>query len=254
MGRTIPSPLHIGFTLALLLGVSCLAADSQGPHDDGTSTPTHTIVTSTSGIPLEQHAKLGGVLVVATDDIARGFNTWEEDAGISFLVAHPLLNMLVRPRTWGTEEDIRNNAFFEFHPDLAASWEQSEDGLQWTFALRGDILWSDGVPFTCSDVQWSLDTLRSATELRRNPWGVHLRPIRDVECTDPHTLVVTTEHPFASLLETIGMPQNIIRPKHIYEDDVALMRDQPPVVTMGPFELTEWQRQSVYRLHRNPGY
>ena len=263
MSRTIPFPLYVGFTLALLLGVSCFVTGSQSPPNDEPSTsdtgppeatPAHVEVTSISGIPLEKDAKFGGVLVVATDANARGFNTWEEDAGISFLVTHPLLNMLVRPRTWGTEEDVQNNAFFEFHPDLAASWAQSGDGLRWTFALRDDVLWSDGVPFTCPDVRWSLHTIRDATKLRQNPWAVHLRPIRDVECLDPHTLVLTTNHPLASLLETIGMPQNVIRPKHVYENDLALMRDQPPTVTMGPFELVEWQRGDIYRFHRNPDY
>lgn len=33
-------------------------------------------------------------------------------------------------------------------PDLAASWEVSDDGLAWTFFLREDVRWHDGEVFT----------------------------------------------------------------------------------------------------------
>ena len=44
---------------------------------------------------------------------------------------------------------------------LAESWEQSEDGLTWTFQVKDGVTWSDGTPFTAHDVaatyNWILD-------------------------------------------------------------------------------------------------
>lgn len=40
----------------------------------------------------------------------------------------------------------------EVIPNLAKSWEVSEDNLQYTFHLREGIHWSDGEPFTADDV------------------------------------------------------------------------------------------------------
>ena len=38
-------------------------------------------------------------------------------------------------------------------PSLATSWEISEDGLQYTFHLRDDVVFHDGTPFTAHDVK-----------------------------------------------------------------------------------------------------
>ncbi len=102
---------------------------------------------SVSGIPLDPDAVYGGTLKLAYRS-NNPLNPWEEAAGPAFDVGHLLNNMLIKPRTWGTEDDFRDNAFFELHPDMASSWEQSEDGLAWSFNLRDGIQWSDGVPMT----------------------------------------------------------------------------------------------------------
>src|SRR6218665_3774864 len=40
------------------------------------------------------------------------------------------------------------NNEYELTPLAAESWEQSEDGLTWTFKLRQGMKWSDGEPVT----------------------------------------------------------------------------------------------------------
>lgn len=45
----------------------------------------------------------------------------------------------------------------QVQPELAQSWEQSTDGLQWTFHLHSHLAFSDGTPLTSKDVAYSLD-------------------------------------------------------------------------------------------------
>ena len=40
-------------------------------------------------------------------------------------------------------------------PGVAESWDISDDGLTYTFHLREDAVWSDGVPITADDVVYS---------------------------------------------------------------------------------------------------
>ena len=44
-------------------------------------------------------------------------------------------------------------------PNLAAGWSVSPDGLEWTFYLRKDVQWFDGVPFTADDVVFTFNDL-----------------------------------------------------------------------------------------------
>ena len=44
-------------------------------------------------------------------------------------------------------------------PNLAKSWTVSQDGLQWTFHLREDVRWSDGVFFSADDVVFTFNDL-----------------------------------------------------------------------------------------------
>lgn len=46
---------------------------------------------------------------------------------------------------------------FEVVPALAASWEVSDDGLEYTFTLRDDVQFHSGKPVTAQDVEYSLN-------------------------------------------------------------------------------------------------
>ena len=195
--------------------------------------------TSVSGIPLDPNAKFGGIMITAASGEGPTMSTWEEAAGNSFDIVHPVSNMLVSRQRWGTVKDYEAGAFWNLTPDLAKSWEQSKDGLQWTFKLRENVKWSDGKAFTCADANWSLDIIRTGKGLNRSPRGVHFLAVSEVQCPDDLTLVVKMNRPKPGFMEVIGLPYNVVRPKHIYENNTAALRDKHPTVGTGPFTITE---------------
>ena len=229
------------------------STDSTTDSTDETMTDDH-MDHSVSGIPLDPDAVYGGVIRTTTTGEGPSFSTWEEAAGVAPFAMHPLHNMLIRQRTWGTVEDFENNAFFELEPDIATSWEQSSDGLAWTFKLRDGIEWSDGTPLTSADIKWSFDTIRTGEGLNRSPRSVHMNAIESITTPDPLTVVFNLSHPKPAILEVIGMPYHIIRPAHIYDGNTEMMREDLPTVTSGPFNIARWVPGESYVFERNPDY
>ena len=51
----------------------------------------------------------------------------------------------------------------DVEPALAESWEQSEDGLTWTFKLREGVKFHDGTPVDAAAVCYNLDRMYNQT-------------------------------------------------------------------------------------------
>ncbi len=49
---------------------------------------------------------------------------------------------------------VLQDADQSFHPSLATSWEQTPDGMQWTFKLRPGVKFHDGEPFNAKVIEW----------------------------------------------------------------------------------------------------
>ncbi len=141
-----------------------------------------------------------------------------------------------------------------FLPELARSWEFSEDGLSITFRLRDDIRWSDGVPTTASDVRYTWEISRSPEVAWVNADVKDF--IEDVEVLDDYTVrfQFSLRYPYQLMDANDGN----IYPRHILEKiPVAEWRstDWSRILAFnGPFLLEEWKSQDSITLVRNPEY
>ncbi|MGH2634672.1 MAG: ABC transporter substrate-binding protein [Actinomycetota bacterium] len=148
--------------------------------------------------------------------------------------------------TWG-QEDMSTS------PNLAESWEQSEDGLTWTFQIRDDITWHDGTPFTAGDIAFTFNFI---LEEGIGAYTDYLPFTDEIVATDDTTLVWRTTVPTSAPLYP---PYIYIVPEHIfsqYEDRAAARewKGFPDAIGTGPFELVEWRRGDFWRLEANPDY
>lgn len=110
--------------------------------------------------------------------------------GHSLMVETQLFSMLV---------DSSGGNSAEIKPDIAESWEISEDGLTYTFKLREDVYFHNGKQLTADDVVYTFE--RVMTEPYTSYYAVS---IKSVEATDEHTFVAHLNYPFADFLTMIG--------------------------------------------------
>lgn len=141
----------------------------------------------------------------------------------------------------------------EVLPSLAKSWEISDDGLVYTFALEENVLWHDGEPFTSQDVVFTADEfLREA-----HPRWRHIATtyIESIEAPDEKTVVFRLHRPFSAFIYAFELSSFPVVPSHIYQgtDYRTNPANQTPIGT-GPFKLKEWRRGSYIHLVRNENY
>lgn len=140
-----------------------------------------------------------------------------------------------------------------FVPQLATSWEASDDGKTVTFRLREGVKWHDGEDFTSADVAYNAlelwkKHLNFSTNLQRN--------LEAVDTPDAHTAVFRYSKPIPlGLLVRAPADLGYVVPRHIYEGTDVL--DNPannaPIGT-GPYRFIEYQRGQHIIAERNPDY
>lgn len=138
-------------------------------------------------------------------------------------------------------------------PSLAESWEQSPDGLSYTFRIRPNVKWSDGQPFTAEDAKFTFDTILDpkTQTVRKNLYD----KVKTFEVPDPMTLKVTLKESYCPfLLSSMGMG---LVPKHILSKSADINKDdfnsKSPLGT-GPYMFKEWKKDDHLSLVANPNY
>jgi peptide/nickel transport system substrate-binding protein len=136
-------------------------------------------------------------------------------------------------------------------PQLATSWEMSDDELTYTFHLRKGVLWQDGQPFTSADVKWSYQT-----GLKQNSRAQGaLKHVASIDTPDDSTVVIKLSEPYAPFLSQMKVFDCPILPKHVYEkgDITNNPANQSPIGT-GPFKFDSWNHGSSITLVANDKY
>ncbi|MBX3032197.1 MAG: ABC transporter substrate-binding protein [Chloroflexi bacterium] len=132
-------------------------------------------------------------------------------------------------------------------PWLAESYTASDDGLQYTFALRDGVKFSDGTDLTANDVVFSLN--RHLEVVGPIPLTA---PIADIVATDESTVSITLTSPYTPFIAEMSQFSNGIIPADFggrTEEEFFL----DPVGT-GPFSIGEWDPAGDLTLVKNEHY
>lgn len=147
----------------------------------------------------------------------------------------------------------KDNTTLEPKPWIASRWKISADGLTYTFYMRRDVTWSDGVPLTAADVVYSYERIMDP-KVDAAPLRSYYSDIAKVDAIDSHTVRFHFARPYFLALDFCGgMP---IIPKHIFNDGQEFNTHSAGYAPIGsgPFVLSHWERGQYLLLERNPNY
>ncbi len=152
-----------------------------------------------------------------------------------------------------------------YRPELAESWEVSEDGRTITFTMAEGHMFSTGNPVTAKDAEFSL---RRAVTLNKTPafiftqFGFTPENVEEtIKATDDKTLVLTLDKPYAvsfvlnCLTATIGGIVDMQAAME-HETDGDLGNDwlRTNTVGSGPYKVVEWKPNESVLMDLNPHY
>ncbi|MGW6241005.1 ABC transporter substrate-binding protein [Streptomyces sp. NPDC055037] len=138
-------------------------------------------------------------------------------------------------------------------PGFATAWKPSADKLTWTFTIRKDSKWSDGVRATAEDAAWTFNTMMT-DENAATANGSFTANFKKVTAPDPETLVIELNKPQATMT-ALDVP---IVPKHIWEKvgDFSKFNNNErfPIVGNGPFIITDFKVDQYIKLKPNKDF
>lgn len=184
----------------------------------------------------------GGILNLTSPTDPANWDVIGTTTGRVFVPTNPCYNGLIQFNPLKPTEII---------PDLAESWQISDDYLTYTFKLRSGVTWHDGMPFTSADVKKTFDTVKSPPTGQASPRQFVFRSVSSIEAPDKSTIVLKLASPTPSLLANLANGVLVICPAHILEAKGNMEAD---LIGTGPFKLKEYIRGVSIELERNPNY
>lgn len=161
--------------------------------------------------------------------------------------AHPML------RVW--ESLVSTDEAWVPRPSLATGWEQSADGLSWTFTLRQDVVFSDGSPFNADVVIANVERNQQISPARSPFYTLRVESaygdLERVEKVDDYTVrfVHNTVEPALPAMMS-NFYSAMFAPTSFAED--GTFTDKP--IGTGPYQVVELVPDQYVLLEANPNY
>jgi peptide/nickel transport system substrate-binding protein len=134
-----------------------------------------------------------------------------------------------------------------YRPELAESWDVSDDGLTWTFHLRPGATWHDGEPVTASDVAFTYNFYGAHEDFPYMPG--YTTYFDSVEAVDDQTVAIHLTEPIPNMESQLFYM--FILPEHIwsqYEGQAAVEFENAEMIGSGPFRLVEYRPNEFVHL------
>ncbi len=192
---------------------------------------------------LQDVPKAGGIYREAIIGRVRQVNPLYIDNSATADVAELVFSKLIRRAPTGV-----------ITPDLAESWTVSPDKRTYTFVLRQDVKWHDGVRFSARDVEFTFRTLQApdARSVLASSWDKVVVNAPD-ESTVQFQLPASYSDFFSALSHVGILPEHSL--KDVKQSQLRLDDFNRQPNGTGPFILEGLEANSdVVMLRRNPSY
>lgn len=201
------------------------------------------------------------VINISSNSVVVGLNPIINTTAPDNKAHNMICDPLVRDRT---AEDNKT----EIVPAAAESWDVSEDGCTYTFHIRENAKWNDGVDLTANDYEYTLKLMADPAVASTNAWlfdGVIVnfgdalysngKTPDDiaVKALDAKTLEVQLVNPASYFLELISSLYPVRQDKYEeWGESYGTAVDK--IVCSGPFQVESWSQNTEMVLVKNPNY
>ncbi len=137
---------------------------------------------------------------------------------------------------------------------LATGWTTSPDGKTWTFTIRQNAKWQDGVPLTAADVAWTYNYIVKNDIAN---WTSYMTSIVKATAVGDYTVRIVCSAPQPALLANLA--EVPILPEHIWakippKTAIHTLPNSPPIVGSGPFQCVQWKKSNYLVMQANKSY
>lgn len=159
---------------------------------------------------------------------------------------------------WGqiTDKLVYADAEGNIHPWIAESWEESDDGLEYTLHLKEGVTFSDGTPLDAEAVAANIDYWAEGNS-DEGIQRVGLFPASTYdysEAVDEHTVRVVLTEPTLGFIPTLGYHGSILLSPETLEAPASEQADLSDTVGSGAFTVESWTEGSEVVLSRRDDY
>jgi peptide/nickel transport system substrate-binding protein len=135
-------------------------------------------------------------------------------------------------------------------PFLVTEWEISDDGLEYTFRLRDDVMFHDGTPWNAAAVIFNIQRQIDDPDARSH---VAYSRVAEMEAIDDHTVWIKIGEPNGDFIYTaaVGSAAYQISPA-AWGEDGSTFHENP--VGTGAFMFKSHEPQSEIQYVANPNY
>jgi len=162
---------------------------------------------------------------------------------------------------------VRYDEGAQLVPDVAHRWDISGDGRRYTFRLREDVEWNDGVTVTAGDFVYAyrraldpatgaeapvlLLPVAGAREVRDG-----LAPVEEagIHAVDDHNLVIELAEPTSYFMYNLANTALAPIPQHVVQVHGRDWCQPETIVSNGPFQLAALEPGHSLVLKHNPRY
>jgi ABC-type transport system substrate-binding protein len=194
----------------------------------------------------EKDIRRGGELVFAHVSDPPHLNPLLTTSYSMLAATGPVYSRLIRPKGGDYDDPFDP----ELVPDLAESWEISNQGKTIVLKLRRGVRWHNKPPvngreFISEDVRatfqgWS----KGATAFLAGP-------VERVETPSKYKVVIHLKDTDVAFFRNLGCAWSHVVPKEAVE---GAYDPKTTAIGTGPFILTEYKRKTEYKYERNPEY
>ena len=141
-------------------------------------------------------------------------------------------------------------------PDLAHSWEISQDNKTYTFFLRKDVLFSDGAELTAEDVKATFDRIVRPPEGISIPRSILFKAVSEINARDKYTVefkLAEARSP-TFIMSAISSGWNVILRKKTLEDNNYNLRRVMLAPGTGPFRHVRRVENEIWVMEKKPDY